>query len=242
MTEFSASTRCSPGGQVRAILGRPQAVRPRFAGGAPPGPRLRCRTPNRPGHQYSGWGRGTRISTSLAPSERASSTIQPTRRERIRYVSLSATRRSCRPGVRRETCRSRSVAEFRAPTSPVGSRAPRRSWRRLGSIRRADRATGSGLYQRSLVSANHGDKPPDHQQQGQHVIPRQVACNPSPGLIKKVTGQREPCIRWEDAIGEASSCPLKWTRRLLKISTAWHRQVAIGNQLPVLICLGQAIH
>jgi hypothetical protein len=35
----------------------------------------------------------------LAPSERASSTIQPMRRERIRYVSLSATRRSCRARV-----------------------------------------------------------------------------------------------------------------------------------------------
>jgi hypothetical protein len=32
------------------------------------------------------WWRSTRISTSLAPGERASSTIQLTRRERIRYV------------------------------------------------------------------------------------------------------------------------------------------------------------
>lgn len=30
--------------------------------------------------------------------------------------------------------------------------------------------------------------PPDHQRQGDSVMPGRVACNPSPGLIKKVTG------------------------------------------------------
>ncbi|GAA4554395.1 hypothetical protein GCM10023175_52200 [Pseudonocardia xishanensis] len=54
---------------------------------------------------------------------------------------------------------------------------------------RADHASGSGLYQRSLAPADHGDNtPPDHQRQGRKVMPWPVACKPSPGLIKKVTG------------------------------------------------------